>query len=169
MKKNVLVVAVLAALATTAQAQSSVEIFGIIDLAVTRGNGGTAANAGGKFWIAKGDEVAFVDNFKAGDEVASHIVPWKDDRANRLNPSNGLCLSAIHDRAFDQGLISLSDDWKVILSEQLRRSGEPFVESVFKPLDGRMIELPHRFVPDTAFLQRHRTAVFVDNRWARSA
>lgn len=101
--------------------------------------------------------------------VASHIVPWKDDRANRLNPSNGLCLSAIHDRAFDQGLISLSDDWKVILSEQLRRSGEPFVESVFKPLDGRMIELPHRFVPDAAFLQRHRSAVFVDSRWARSA
>ena len=101
--------------------------------------------------------------------VASHIVPWKDDRANRLNPSNGLCLSAIHDRAFDQGLISLSDDWKVILSEQLRRSEEPFVESVFKPLDGRMIELPHRFVPDAAFLQRHRSAVFVDNRWATSA
>lgn len=101
--------------------------------------------------------------------VASHIVPWKDDRANRLNPSNGLCLSAIHDRAFDQGLISLSDDWKVILSEQLRRSDEPFVESVFKPLDGRMIELPHRFVPDAAFLQRHRSAVFVDSRWARSA
>lgn len=47
MKKNALVVAVLAALATTAQAQSSVEIFGIIDLAATRGNGGTAANAGG--------------------------------------------------------------------------------------------------------------------------
>jgi len=36
---------------------------------------GKAANAGGKYWIAKGDEVAFVDNFKPGDEVASHIVP----------------------------------------------------------------------------------------------
>lgn len=36
--------------------------------------------------------------------VASHIVPWSKDKANRLNPSNGLCLSAIHDRAFDKGL-----------------------------------------------------------------
>jgi len=33
--------------------------------------------------------------------VASHIVPWRSDPGNRLNPKNGLCLSAIHDRAFD--------------------------------------------------------------------
>lgn len=98
--------------------------------------------------------------------IASHIVPWKADKANRLNPGNGLCLSAIHDRAFDQGLISLSDDWKVLLSEKLRRSDEPFVESVFKPLEGRAIELPHRFVPEAAFLRRHRSEVFLDNRWA---
>lgn len=37
--------------------------------------------------------------------IASHIVPWSKDKTNRLNPSNGLCLSAIHDRAFDQGFI----------------------------------------------------------------
>lgn len=41
--------------------------------------------------------------------LASHIVPWSRDKANRLNPSNGLCLSAIHDRAFDRGLISFFD------------------------------------------------------------
>ena len=27
--------------------------------------------------------------------VASHIVAWNDDKSNRLNPSNGLCLSSI--------------------------------------------------------------------------
>ncbi len=31
--------------------------------------------------------------------VASHIVPWSIDTQNRLNPSNGLCLSALHDHA----------------------------------------------------------------------
>src|SRR5688572_26561406 len=31
--------------------------------------------------------------------VASHIVPWADDPKNRLNPRNGLCLNALHDRA----------------------------------------------------------------------
>ena len=32
--------------------------------------------------------------------VASHIVPWRVDAANRLNPSNGLSLSVLHDKAF---------------------------------------------------------------------
>jgi hypothetical protein len=95
--------------------------------------------------------------------IASHIVPWSKDKANRLNPSNGLCLSAIHDRAFDQGLITLTDDWKVVLAEDLRKRHEPFVLSVLKPLEGRAIEMPERFIPDTAFLQRHRTEIFLDS------
>ena len=98
--------------------------------------------------------------------IASHIVPWSKDKANRLNPSNGLCLSAIHDRAFDQGLITLSDDWKIVLSEELRKRDEPFVRSVLTPLEGRAIEIPERFVPDAAFLQRHRAEIFLDNRSA---
>jgi putative restriction endonuclease len=95
--------------------------------------------------------------------IASHIVPWSKDKSNRLNPSNGLCLSAIHDRAFDKGLITLTDDWKIILSRELSNQDEAFVQSVFKPLEGRAIELPERFVPDPAFLQRHRAEVFLDN------
>ena len=38
---------------------------------------------------------------------ASHIVPWTVDVRNRTNPRNGLCLNAIHDRAFDCGLLRL--------------------------------------------------------------
>jgi putative restriction endonuclease len=32
---------------------------------------------------------------------ASHIVSWAVDVKNRTNPRNGLCLNALHDRAFD--------------------------------------------------------------------
>jgi hypothetical protein len=32
--------------------------------------------------------------------VASHISPWRSDKSNRLNPSNGLCLSAKQTRTF---------------------------------------------------------------------
>jgi putative restriction endonuclease len=37
--------------------------------------------------------------------VASHIKPWKhsDVKTERTNPTNGLCLNALHDKAFDQG------------------------------------------------------------------
>ena len=92
--------------------------------------------------------------------IASHIVPWSKDKANRLNPSNGLCLSALHDRAFDKGLITLDDDWRVVLCDELRRRDEPFVKQVLLPLAGQKIELPERFQPDSQLVVRHRTEIF---------
>jgi hypothetical protein len=96
--------------------------------------------------------------------IASHIVPWSKDKANRLNPSNGLCLSAIHDKAFDKGLIALSDDFRVLVSSELLRSEDAFIKGVILPLNGRTIELPERFVPDVALVARHRTEEFADNK-----
>lgn len=94
--------------------------------------------------------------------IASHIVPWSSDKANRLNPSNGLCLSAIHDRAFDKGLISLTDDGRVVLSNELRRRDEEFVKTIFLPLENHQIEMPERFRPDVEFLKHHRMSIFLD-------
>jgi hypothetical protein len=96
--------------------------------------------------------------------IASHIVPWSKDKANRLNPSNGLCLSAIHDKAFDKGLLALSDDFRILVSTELKRSQDAFVQRVLLPLEGRPIELPERFVPGTGFVSRHRADEFVDNK-----
>lgn len=96
--------------------------------------------------------------------IASHIVPWSKDKPNRLNPSNGLCLSAIHDKAFDKGLITLTDDFKIVISEELKRRDEAFVKDVFLPLGGKQIELPERFAPQPAFITWHRNELFMDNR-----
>ncbi|HOE42818.1 MAG TPA: HNH endonuclease [Rhodoferax sp.] len=96
--------------------------------------------------------------------IASHIVPWSSDKTNRLNPSNGLCLSAIHDRAFDKGLMTLSDDLKIVISEVLKRSDDVFVRDVLMPLNGRMIESPERFTPQLEFVTWHRNSIFVDNQ-----
>ena len=96
--------------------------------------------------------------------IASHIVPWASDKANRLNPANGLCLSAIHDKAFDKGLITLSDDYKIIISEDLKRQRDDFVSNVFFPLEGKSITHPDRFLPLPELIARHRSEVFLDNR-----
>ena len=96
--------------------------------------------------------------------IASHIVPWSSDKANRLNPSNGLCLSAIHDRAFDKGLICLADDFTIIVSEDLRRSKDVFVKDVLLPLNGQKIEPPERFAPQPECVAWHRNSIFVDNQ-----
>ena len=93
--------------------------------------------------------------------IASHIVPWSRDKANRLNPSNGLCLSAIHDCAFDKGLISITKDFRVVLSDDLRTRDETFVKAIFLPLENSQIEMPERFRPDPAFLALHRTDIFL--------
>lgn len=89
--------------------------------------------------------------------VASHIVPWHSDAGNRLNPSNGLCLSAIHDRAFDQYLVSLTDDLRVLVSDRLKKHEKsPFVQSAFLDIEGEFIQAPRRFRPSAALVQHHR-------------
>ena len=53
--------------------------------------------------------------------LASHIIPWSKNEKERLNPENGICLSALYDKAFDKGLISLSFQHEVIISEELKQ------------------------------------------------
>jgi len=57
MNKSWLSLAVLSLLAGAASAQSSVTVYGLVDLAVTKGNGGTAPNSGAngtsKAWLMK--------------------------------------------------------------------------------------------------------------------
>lgn len=93
--------------------------------------------------------------------IASHIVPWSQDKANRLNPSNGLCLSALYDRAFDQGLMTFDEDWRVVLSRQLKQP-EPAMQQFFLSIEGQKIVLPERFSPDPGLMQQHRGQLFVD-------
>lgn len=47
---------------------------------------------------------------------ASHIKPWSDctTTEERLDPMNGLLLSALWDAAFDRGLVSFSDEGEVL-------------------------------------------------------
>ena len=96
--------------------------------------------------------------------IASHIVPWSKDKRNRLNPRNGLCLSALHDKAFDRGLITVDDDFRVLLSKDLEQRSDPFVQKFFHPLAGQPITLPERFGPDKSFLARHREVVFINKK-----
>lgn len=92
---------------------------------------------------------------------ASHIVPWRADPANRLNPRNGLCLSALHDRAFDRGLITLDDEYRVLLSPQLWERDDAFIRTAFVTYEGMPITLPDKFAPDHELLAQHRESTFI--------
>ncbi len=93
--------------------------------------------------------------------VASHIVPWRADSNNRLNPRNGLCLSALHDRAFDQGLITISENFHLLLSSRISKlKPNRYIDDAFLVYADKPIEIPAKFVPDSAFLKYHRENLF---------
>jgi len=90
--------------------------------------------------------------------VASHIVPWAQDAKHRMNPRNGLCLNALHDRAFDRGLMVVTDTGAVKLRKDLHSSC-PEDEVAVKWLwqfDGQSLRVPRKFPPDPMFLTEHR-------------
>ena len=52
--------------------------------------------------------------------VASHIKPWRSaDNSERLDPQNGLVLSPLWDKLFDQGFITFDDRGHVMVSREL--------------------------------------------------
>lgn len=92
--------------------------------------------------------------------VASHIVPWRADSANRLNPRNGLCLSMLHDKAFDIGIICVAGDLTVRVSRKHQKADDQFFHSALLAYDGRPISLPEKFRPNPDFLAYHREHIF---------
>ncbi len=88
---------------------------------------------------------------------ASHIVSWASDKDNRLNPANGLCLSATYDAAFDRHLISFDEDHRMVLGPSLRDqySNEAF-KKYFLDFEGSQMSQPRRFSPDPSLLESHR-------------
>jgi len=93
--------------------------------------------------------------------IASHIIPWSIDQQNRVNPRNGLCLNALHDKAFDKGLLTITTDFKVKLSLSIKISADDNAYKNFlKKYDNKQIHLPTRFRPDIFFLARHNREFF---------
>jgi len=78
------------------------------------------------------------------------------------NPRNGLCLSSLHDAAFDEGLITLDEKLGVKISKHLKKYfPQPALEQNFIPYEGKAIRLPEKLAePDADFLDYHRTVVF---------
>ena len=94
--------------------------------------------------------------------IASHILPWGAYPAERLNVRNGLCLSRIHDAAFDRGLITFDDDLHLVLSPRLQSHlHEDVIEANFGIYEGQPLWLPDDAVPpDGGFLAEHRRMLF---------
>jgi len=91
--------------------------------------------------------------------IASHIVPWGHDERNRLNPSNGLSLSMLHDKAFDIGIITINENMTVRVSQKVLKN-DTFLKTALLNYDGQKIYLPDKFEPHIDFLAYHRENIF---------
>jgi putative restriction endonuclease len=92
--------------------------------------------------------------------VASHIVAWSREPKERMNPRNGLCLNALHDRAFDRGLMFIDASLNVQFRERLlkEKRKDPGLEWLLS-FAGKAICLPRKFRPSLELLEVHSRVV----------
>lgn len=93
--------------------------------------------------------------------IASHIIPWSKNEKERVNPSNGICLSPLYDRVFDEGFMTISEDYTIVFSDKLREIKDPKTyRTFFANYEHQPINLPNKFQPNQEFLKFHREVIF---------
>ena len=93
--------------------------------------------------------------------IAGHIRPWGLDEKNRLNPRNGIALNALHDRAFELGIITILPSYKIKISSVLKKQAKSTsIKNYFLRYENKEIILPSRFLPDADFLEYHNKERF---------
>lgn len=95
--------------------------------------------------------------------IASHIIPWKDNVERRADPRNGIALNSLYDNAFDKGLLTFDEQWRVCLSKDLK---DHFDDSDLcrrlLDIEGREMQMPKRFFPDVEALNYHRENIYMN-------
>lgn len=93
--------------------------------------------------------------------IASHIKPWKASTpAEKTAASNGLLLNAFHDRAFDQGFISIDDDYRIMVNHDKVKHSEVNDKWIYE-FEGYTITLPAVGCPSHEFIEYHHKHVFL--------
>ena len=93
--------------------------------------------------------------------TASHIKPWtaSKPKTERVNPCNGLCLNALHGRAFENGLITILPDYTIQVSSHLNGTDEASIW--LRAYDKKKIRTPDQLSPAKEFLEYHNDVIFI--------
>jgi HNH endonuclease len=90
--------------------------------------------------------------------IAAHIVPWSEDQTIRLDPSNGICLSLLVDRAFEKGYLQIEDDLTIRI-DWGRVGDDQVLRNQLEPYDGQKLSAPAKEAPQPEYLRRRRALV----------
>lgn len=88
--------------------------------------------------------------------IAAHIVPWSHDQSIRLDPSNGVCLSLLMDRAFENGYLFIEDDLTVRVNWE-KVGDDSALGGQLKAYDQTKLRAPKAQPPKPEYLQRRRS------------
>lgn len=91
---------------------------------------------------------------------ASHIVPWSDRETSRLDPGNGLCLSWIYHKLFDQGYFTLTNELVVEISEESKKLSK-MSQFLLKKINNKPIKRPIKYKIKVEYLEYHRDKIFL--------
>lgn len=89
--------------------------------------------------------------------IASHIKPWAvaTDK-EKLDPKNGFMLSPLYDKLFDRGLITFSEDRKIIISNWI----SPANKKRLGVSEGQFIQMLPLDAERQEYMVFHRSSVF---------
>ncbi len=102
--------------------------------------------------------------------VASHIKPWKDSSPEeRTNPANGLYLNRLHDGLFDQHLMTLDEDMRIIYSDEVKENNsEEIFESFFGKSENTRIRMPSIYRIDEGLIAYHREKAYKERSYGKT-
>ncbi len=93
--------------------------------------------------------------------IAGHIIPWSANDDLRADPRNGICLCALHDKAFDRGLLGVAQDFPILISNRIDRSTPNELAQIgLIDLAGKKMHLAERFQAFDSSLAYHREEIF---------
>ncbi len=73
-----------------------------------------------------------------------------------------MCLNALHDKAFDRGLITITKDYNILVASKLKEAVMDEETSRWIGFyDKKEITLPDKFKPSQKFIEYHNDVVFM--------
>jgi predicted restriction endonuclease len=141
------------------QKQIEIRSYSVADSSATTKTRGSAQRAFANVVKSNYEYRCAITGIETNDFlVAAHIVPWSEDQSIRLDPSNGICLSLLMDRAFEKGYLLIEDDRSIRIN-WLKVGSDAVLRRHLEPYDGQKLAEPKAGTAHAAHLERRRALV----------
>ena len=84
----------------------------------------------------------------------AHVLPWNDHPEYRTDPENVLVLDKTHHEAFDRGLYTVDDDYRLRVAPDFETESD-VLEGTLLEQRGERVDFPRSRRPSTEFLSQH--------------